>query len=404
MNMASDSEKDDGMAPEAHDDEFGDPEIAFSSAELSEDERKEILAKINGIVEKRRSSLSQDINAAPGKRFKAKKHGGLFPILVNVLAVLILAGGFLALYSFQADVGVQAREGTRVFTDVERTLIEEIRRETNALLAAKDMEIAMILASLADIEMQIQELMAGGGELSQEQLDLQAHLRAMYEERQSALTEAREDRVRILYEARLREVAIQAQVDARLREFDNGAAAGIRESYAADLEAAREELARLAREQDLAMRMESQVAGLFANVQRQVAEGNFDGAAGTVEGLQLALGGSDFQGLRGMQTRRELYALTTQTLEILIASASIVMNGTAGSIVTQAAESARLIAQLEDSIADLRLANEALGQEMDERDDIIRELQEQNDLQEQSITVLNTQLAQVRLVLQALTQ
>jgi len=394
MNMASDGEKDDG---------FDNPEIAFSGAEISEGEQREILELINGIVEKRRNSLSHDIAAAPGKRFKAKKHGGLFPILVNVLAVLIMAGGFLALYSFQADIGVQAREGTRVFTDVERTLIEEIRRETNALLAAKDLEIAMILASLADIETQIQELMAGGGELTQEQLDLQAYLRAMYEERQNALTEAREDRVRILYEARLREVAIQAQVDARIREFDNGNV-GLRERYAADLEAAREELARLSREQDLAMRMESQVAGLFANIQRQVAEGNFDGAVGTVEGLQLVLGGSDLQGLRGIQTRRELYALATQTLEVLIASAAIVMNGTAGSIAAQAAETARLIAQLEDSIADLQTANEAFGQEMDERDDTIRELQEQNALHEQSIAMLNTQLAQVRLVLQALTQ
>ena len=402
--MASNSEKDDDITPTAHEDGLDNPEIAFSGAEISEDERQEILAQINGIVEKRRYSLSHGTATVPGKRFKAKKHGGLFPILVNVLAVLILAGGFWALYSFQADVGVQAREGTRVFTDVERTLIEEIRRETNALLAAKDMEIAMILASLADIEMQIQELMAGGGELTQEQLELQAYLRAMYEERQSALTEAREDRVRILYEARLREVAIQAQVDARLRELDNGGNTGIRERYAADLEAAREELARLSREQDLAIRMESQVAGLFANVQRQVAEGNFDGAAGTVEGLQLILGGSDFQGLRGMQTRRELYALTTQTLEVLIASAAIAMNGTAGSIAAQAAETTQIIAQLEDSIADLQSANEALGQEMDERDDTIRELQEQNALHEQSIAMLNTQLAQVRLVLQALTQ
>ena len=412
--MASSSEKDNGMTAATHDNESGDSKnnLAFS-AEISEDEKREIFERIDDIIEKSRkapSSMTTETgdgitgtDADPKKGFKSKKSGRLFPILVNFLTVMMLAGGFLLLYLFQAEADMQSRGGTRVFTDVERTLIEEIRRETNALLAAKDLEIAIILSSLAYIEMQLQELMAGGGERTQEQLNLQAYFRARYEERQTALTEAREDRVRILYEARLRETTIRAQVDARARGLDNAAGGG-RVLHDSDLEAAREELARLSMEQDLAMRMESQIAGLFATVQRQIAEGSFDGAAVTIEGLQLVLGDSDFQGLPGMQTRREFYALTTRTLETLIASASVAMNGMAGDIIAQVADSAQIIAQLESSVAALQSANVALSQEIGERDYTIRELQEQNALHEQSIAILNTQLAQVRMVLQTLTQ
>jgi len=183
-------------------------------AEISEEERREILDQIDGIAEKNRQSLSAD----PAKNFKAKRNGGLFPILVNVFAAVMLAGGFFALYAFQSDIEVQAREGTRVFNPAERTLIDEIRRETVASLAERDREINTILSSLSDVENQLQELSSNGDALTPEQLADQERLRVQREERRAALALAREERSRILDDARTDEADLQLRRDMRERE------------------------------------------------------------------------------------------------------------------------------------------------------------------------------------------
>ena len=182
-------------------------------SEISEEEKREIRLKIDGIAERNRLSLAgaEDATREAGEGFRAKKHGGLFPILVNAFAVLTLAVGFLALSSFQNEADVRAREGTRVFSDIERRLIDEIRRETNASLAAKDREINMLLASLSDIEAQLKALALGGESLSPEQLAIQEQLIGEQEERRAELAMAREDRSRILDSARSRETTLRAQ-------------------------------------------------------------------------------------------------------------------------------------------------------------------------------------------------
>jgi hypothetical protein len=66
---------------------------------ISIEEQKEILSRINGITDKNRISLSHNIvDVKPGKNpvVNAKKSGSLFPLIVNLSALAILAvGGFL---------------------------------------------------------------------------------------------------------------------------------------------------------------------------------------------------------------------------------------------------------------------------------------------------------------------
>jgi len=283
-------------------------------SEISDEEKREILLLIDGIAEKNRRALSAGAEAgggivgSPGKRFKANKHGGFFPVLVNVFAVLILAGGFFVLSSFQNAADVQAREGTRVFSDIERRLIEEIRRETNASLAAKDREINLLLASLSDIEAQLKALTLGGETLTPEQLAIQERLISEQEERRAELALAREDRSRILDAARSRETTLRAQL----------VATGDREQGSAELDAARAELAELAREQAQAAAMESQVTGLFAGIYRQIAESSFSEAGQTIGLLREFLDAPAFQTIRGIQSRREVYIQAASTLEALL--------------------------------------------------------------------------------------
>ncbi|MCL2190411.1 MAG: hypothetical protein FWB79_00285 [Treponema sp.] len=180
-----------------------------TGVEISREEQMEILDRINGIAEKNRST---DLS----KGFKAKKNGSLFPILANAFAAVMLAGGFFALYAMQGDVEIRAREGERVFNPAERALIEEIRRETVASLAERDLEISAILSSLADVETQLGDLSHDG--LTAEQLAARERLGAQRDERRAALALARGERSRVLDEARADEADLQARRDTRARD------------------------------------------------------------------------------------------------------------------------------------------------------------------------------------------
>jgi chromosome segregation ATPase len=104
---------------------------------ISEEEQREILAKINGIAEKNRLSISE---GTEGKNkdlsFKAKKSGAGFPVIVNIIAFAALAGGMVLLSSMQGKTDAQIRTGAKVYSSVERALIEKIRMETQNEAAA----------------------------------------------------------------------------------------------------------------------------------------------------------------------------------------------------------------------------------------------------------------------------
>lgn len=462
-------------------DGVGEGSARDSGPEIPEEERREILARIDDAIEKNLRSLSRESDDGAKRRFKAKKHGGLFPVLVNVFAVLLLVGGFFALRSLQTEADALAREGARGLTELERSLIDAIRAEVGALLAGKDAEIAAVSAALSDVDARLEALDALEGEPSELASEERARLLALRDGLAAELAEARGARGRVLGEARERETAVLARLDGRARAFDGGAGAtGVEASPAATpgLADARWELARLSEERGATARAETQVAGLFAAVQRQVAAGDFDGAAGSLEGLRATLGTPGLCGLGDARTRRELYAMATGALETLLVSANAdgareilrlqrELDGakrTAGDLAARDAEAALAVARLEGSVASLQAANAALSSrvgalqtenadmaarmeglwsenaalaarlaamgerlaeaeagglptayapepaqiaepppEADPNGDVIRELRERNASQERYIAALNTQLAQIRQVLDVLT-
>jgi hypothetical protein len=126
-----------------------------SGSGISVEEQKEILAKINGITEKNRQILSQEASGLKkGKKLavKAKKSSAVFPVALNIAALLVLCGGGLFLISFNENKDVQIRSGTAVYDFTERALINEIRRDTAEKIAAKEREINLIATRLDDVE------------------------------------------------------------------------------------------------------------------------------------------------------------------------------------------------------------------------------------------------------------
>ncbi|MCL2557285.1 MAG: hypothetical protein FWE09_02275 [Treponema sp.] len=285
-----------------------------SGAGISLEEQREILAQIDGIAEKNRQALSSGAKGA--RKIAAKKSGAFFPAMVNILAIVALGAGLFALYRFQDAADASAREGARVFNEVERALIEELRAETGALLAGKDREIAQILASLSEVETQLDELAAISGALTGAQNVRQERLLSEREAYRLQLEGAREERATMLESARLREAVLQAQMEARARDFALASERG-----AIELDAARAELAALSRDQERAAVVEAQISGMIALAHAQIAEGDFDGAESAIAALQDFLDGPALQALRGMQARREIHAQAVSALRLLLARA-----------------------------------------------------------------------------------
>jgi chromosome segregation ATPase len=337
---------------------------------ISEEEQREILAGINSMAEKNRRSLSADKAAFP-----AGKKGSLFPVLVNITAVLILAGGFFLLSLFQGREEVRVREGAAVYNPAERALIEEIRRETSSQLEAKENEISLMASKLTGVDAELQDLQASVetmmgekeaelrkemGEafdterqrlvdqnlseaaiaermrlfdaeriarmntelatyrqrLDAERAASESNLQKLQEEYRTNLSSLQNERSQILESSRAREASLRAQLEARTRELT-----AVSEQSQAALSSARSELERLSGEQEKAGIIESQLGGYYAAVNNHIRAGRLEEAAETVRVMREFLNTPAFQSLRSIQARKELYVSAADTLDFMIAEA-----------------------------------------------------------------------------------
>jgi len=339
---------------------------------ISLDEQRAIIAQINDLGEKNRRTLAASAKGSWKKRVKANKNGGLFPILVNALAVAVLVGGFMALYLFQGEVDTLAREGVRRLNPLERELIESIRRETSALLLTTDNEIAALLYRMTIVENRLEEVYADYETPEQERLLTEEYLVARLEEYRAALEYARRERIRILDTARNQEAEVQAQVEARTIEVtfqdrlegrereatlqahiatrirdlipigqpgapepepepvdwveadepeytdENAEAPDDTDLRFAELDAARAELLQLSVEQRQSAAVEALIAAFFANINAQISENRPEDAAHTIGVLRVFLDDPAFQGFRALRERRDLYIQAADALESLL--------------------------------------------------------------------------------------
>ncbi|GHV95564.1 hypothetical protein AGMMS50293_18840 [Spirochaetia bacterium] len=446
-------------------------EITFdTNSGISEEEQREILAKINRISETNRRSLAEvaatELKAGGKAGFKAKKGGGLFPILVNASAVILLGGGFLLLSSFQGKTDLQVREGAKVYNSAERALIDEIRKETASRIEAKENEISLIVSQLEGVDAELQELHSSNQELTAEQRAAEERLKAMQEDFRSNLLSLQDERSRILEDSRAREASLRAQFEARARELAAAAEqsrsaleqsrSALEQSDAA-LTSARSELERLSGEQEKAAAIEAQLGGSLVSANDYIRKNQLVEAAETLKTMRAFLNTPGFQSIRAIQARSEFYAQAISSLELLIEETrknqasggasenadtekALVelqsqntqleetiagLNKTISALSSQDSGVAERLTELESSVSALRTMNSALeasasakdetiaalqsektelGQTISTRDNSIRELQTRTAAQTEEIATLNTQLNQIRQALQALSQ
>jgi chromosome segregation ATPase len=332
--------------------------IVFDTASgFSAEEQQEILNEINSLAQETRIAM-------PPEAFKAaaKKRGILFPVLVNIAALLLLASGFFLLMFFHSREEADIREGSLVLGLTERKLIQEIRRETSRLIGEKEREINDYLAKLADAGAEYRELETSVENLTEEQKQRAEYLLKLQDEYRGTLSGLQEERARILEDARFREAELRAQAEERARELSSRI-----EQSASELTAAQEELGRLSSEQERAARAEGQLGGYYQRVSESLRAGELENAAALLGSMKEFLNAPSLQGIRSLESRKRSHLAAVDSLELSVAEALRLREESKASSAVSSSSTGEIealqkqIGALEDTIGQQQAAIDAFG-------------------------------------------
>jgi len=122
---------------------------------VSPEEQKEILAAIDQMVAETKQGAPRSTGLLEGAR-----SGLAFPLAINILAVLAVGASLFLSNRLFEQRQVSITEETRFYLSAEGRLLEEMKRESEQKLAAKDEEIGRIQSELADLDRQSMEMAA----------------------------------------------------------------------------------------------------------------------------------------------------------------------------------------------------------------------------------------------------
>ena len=272
-------------------------QIVFdTSSGISLEEQQEILDGINTMTAGTRLAGETAVT-------KAKKKGVLFPLLINIGALIILGLGFFLLSFFHNQDEQNMRESSAVLGFTERMLIQEIREETNRLINEKEAQINGILAKLSEADAEYRFLSESMESLTEAQMERAAYLLQVQEEYRLSLSDLRDERARILEDSRQREIALRTQAEETALALTH------------DLGTAMEELRRLGSEQERSARVENQMNGFYAAVNEQIRAGRLDEAWDTLNSMREFLASPSFHGISAIQTRRQTHLAAIAIME-----------------------------------------------------------------------------------------
>lgn len=327
------------------------------TAGISEEDQREIILQIDRVVAENRINVDEEIF-----RLHPEKKSIVFPVMVNIIAVVVLLGGIALLaWLFQAEEQ-QLIEAGRVVPAAESLLIDEIRREAERELAQKDQEIQEIEARLAaianersalesDVQRQIavreeelrqefeEELEAERQRLqalnlseediaeqlaafeAQRQQELDAQLnqfrtaaRAEQERLEAELARAEQEFNQNLTAANEERLALEQENQNRLaeiqREMDAQRAAGEQQLSAAQAEL--EQLSELARRERI---IRAQIAGLFSGIAEAIDASNLPLARSRITDLRRLLNEDSTLRIEALREQQRANLFLAQSLE-----------------------------------------------------------------------------------------
>jgi chromosome segregation ATPase len=370
-------------------------------AVFSEDEQKEIIAQIEAAAQRGPMEPSR-----PPSKGEASKRN-FFPLVINLAAAVLLCVGIFFMIFFQREGEVKIRESGAVLGITERKLIQEIRRETSRLVGEKEAAIEAMNEKIAEVDAELVRLDSLEA-LTDEQRAAMSELHRQQDEYRQTLQGLQSERARILAEARLREEALNARL-----EEQQGALENLSARSRAEIEAAREELAKLSGDQEKSALVEKQLGAYFAAAGREIQAGQYKEASETLAGLKEFLATPSFQTLRNIQARREsdlaaVSALSAVVAEALAPGRQAQAAGPAGNAapesgggqaetaLRQIAEKDKALAEQAAVIAEKDKALAAREQGLAELQKSISELQTKSAANLQTITERERQLESLR--------
>ena len=341
-----------------------DPLAKSDGMDISEEDRREVLKSIENIASEHR------IDMGDGEVFALKgvKSGVLFPILVNILSLAVVAiVVFLLSRSFQSETTTLAVRGLE-FSSLEGQLIRELQQESQDQISAKDREIGDFEQRLDDLERQRQELGASLGtkvdtrqdeynqqiqaaleaekrrlesqgvnisevnrllaiqeeelrntytrqlaayqeELIREQETLDADIGRLQNEYSDQIDELRAQRSVLVEDFREQEVSLRDQLEeqAQVLADTNEAVAG--------LQTARGELARLSAEREAATAIESQLLGIYDRVRETINRGDWATGLGIIQQARSFLNEESVISAGNLTARRTADLFVFSTIE-----------------------------------------------------------------------------------------
>jgi len=373
---------------------------------ISTEEQQEILTQINGIAEKNKQRLSQTAAQEKGKTaVKTAKKKSIFPVAVNIAAAAVLIAGSFLLVSFNTRADLQARTGNAVLNITEKALIDEIRRETAEKISAKEREIASISSRLDEVDAQLMLLQSGNQELTSEQLTSRETLLLLQSSYRSDLTLLNAERSHILEDSRSREERLRVVLDERTKEL------AAQRGYSSELENAVNELERLTNEQEKIASIDAQVSGGFSLISELIKNGRGVQASLAISSLRNFCNTNTLASSASFQSRKAIYNQSLDLMEVFagelagnsavkadsgnaannaanqeltLANAQLeetiaAMQKTIDSFSTGGSAQERRIAELNDTVSNLRGQNASLTNDAAAKDRNIQTLQGENN-------------------------
>ena len=332
---------------------------------ISTEEQQDILQEIDRLSGHSRIKVTPDLF-----KIEAVKNGVLFPLLVNIVALLILGSGILATKYYFDRKGEQMILASAQQQSAEGNLIKEIKKETDEKLAAKENEIKSIqenmqqveserLALESDMNNKISEreaqlqaemelaleaerekLQSQGlsgaqidGEIKKleleqnrvfdqqlaqyrekarlEKIKLEENLNQLQNEYNSKLETVNEDRARIEAEAKTRQEELTTQMESRTKELES------------KMTKAQRELQDLTNQKEQENLVENQILGFYRNIENLMKVGKLDLASVELKNLKNYLYDDSVINLEGITQRRKVDLFVIDSLDQLINSTHV---------------------------------------------------------------------------------
>lgn len=328
----------------------------FEGTGISEEDKRDVLEQIDKVVEENKIPVTKDLFL-----LKPRRKGVLFPVMINLLAILLVAGGLYAAFLYFAQKQENLSTETERYLSTEGKLIEELKKESETKLKAKEAEISKIQSDLAELDKQSQDLRnsmedtikskeeelrtALEVELEAERKKLQSQgvsatrieeqIKALEESKrqelnqaiasfrqesetalqqkeqelqqaknlaQEILTKANQDKITLQAETQKREAELQAKYEQETSTL---------KSQSAEAQAKLKELSDLRAQEQLFL---DQVTGSYAAIQRKIAADDFDGARADLAKLKTILDDRAFDTLPNLVKRKTVELFIVQSL------------------------------------------------------------------------------------------